>query len=299
MSVSAIDVKDTDKIPALSETARAAGCKEDIRDIKQFYDDDKNEERLFDVYRVFTDGGSYVLKRSDKYEISIYEDLLEGHSFPVPRFYGSTADRHGGIWLLIEDIAGGDLREYTIETARAAAKSIAQIHSFYWDTDIDDGRFARYTERIKKRSLCLKNEPKLLREYERFIERQPLITRTLCSGDFLQCNAIYDGERVTIIDWAFGGIMPHTLDAARMIVHGTEKRFPFPFYMTDDMREEFLRRYLDAMGDRINKSEFEENLRLACLNECVEFIERELLDPALERDEGFDFYYEKARRFAG
>lgn len=299
MSVSAVEIKDKSIFPALSETAQAAGCKEKILDIKQFYDDDENEERLFEVYRVFTDNKSYVLKKSDKYETAIYEDFLEGHSFSVPRFYGSARDKRGVIWLLIEDIAGSDLREYTLEIAAAAAKSIAQIHSFYWNTDTDDGRFARYMERIKKRSLCLKNEPELKREYERFIERQPLIARTLCSGDYLQCNAIYDGDRVVIIDWAFGGIMPHTLDAARMIVHGTEKQFPFPFYMTDDMREEFLRRYLDDMGDRINQSEFKENLRLACLNECVEFIERELLDPSLERDEGFDFYYTKAKSFVG
>lgn len=298
MSVSAVDIKDKSIIPALYETAKAAGCKEEIRGIKQFYDDDENEERLFDVYRVFTDNKSYVLKKSDKYEISIYENFLEGHSFAVPRFYGSTKDKRGVIWLIMEDIAGDDLRECTPEIAAAAAESIARIHAFYWNTDIYDGRFARYMERIKKRSLCLKNEPELLREYERFIERQPLIARTLCSGDYLQCNAIYDGEKVIIIDWAFGGIMPHTLDAARMIVHGTEKRFPFPFYMTDDMREEFLRRYLDAMGDRI-ESGFEDNLRLACLNECVEFIERELLDPALERDEGFEFYYTKAKSFVG
>ncbi len=295
MSISAIDIKEKAQIPALVKIAANAGCAGTIDTIKQFYDDSENEERLYDVYRVFTDKGTCILKKSDKAEISIYKDFLEGHSFSVPRFYGSVEDERGVLWLLMEDIAGTDLREYSDEIAVAAAKSITQIHRFYWNTEIDDGRFTRYMERIRRRALCLKDEPELQKEYERFIERQPQIPRTLCSGDFLQYNAIYDGKKVTIIDWAFGGVMPYSLDAARMIAHGTENRFPFPFYMTDKMREEFLSRYFGAMKDKLDGQRFKDDLRLACLNECIEFIERELLDPTLERDEGFGFYYSRAK----
>lgn len=80
-----------------------------------------------------------------------------------------------------------------------------------------------------------------MQAYTVFLKRQVECPRTLCNGDLLQYNAIYNNNEVTVIDWAFGGIMPYSLDIARMITHGNENRFPLPYYMTEEYRKLFVR----------------------------------------------------------
>ncbi len=53
-------------------------------------------------------------------------------------------------------------------------------------------------------------------------------------GIFLQFNAVRHNNKVVIMDWGFGGIMPYSLDIARFIAHAIEDKATFPFYMNDD-----------------------------------------------------------------
>lgn len=55
-------------------------------------------------------------------------------------------------------------------------------------------------------------------------------------GDFLQFNAVFHNDKLTI-DWGFGGVMPYSLDIARLIAHATEDKATFPFYMNDDQKK--------------------------------------------------------------
>ena len=107
----------------------------------------------------------------------------------------------------MEYIGGPDLRRFDHETALACAKTLSQIQNAYWGSPIDDGRFRRYQERINRRAAFLQDYPELTKAYQLFLARQEACPRTLCSGDFPQCNGILRDGRVYIIDWAFGGIM--------------------------------------------------------------------------------------------
>ena len=48
---------------------------------------------------------------------------------------------------------------------------------------------------------------------------------------FYESSTIY---QVVIIDWGFAGVMPYSLDIAKLIAHATEDKATFPFYMNDD-----------------------------------------------------------------
>lgn len=275
---------------------------QEINCVEQFCDDGEGCLTRYNVYKIHTEDGTYVLKKSDDFEIHVYEKLLEGKRLPVPRYYGK-AEQKGEKWILIEFLEGTDLRDFTEEMAHASAKSICQIMNTYWqDTREDfeknklDDRFERYWKRINKRAKCLDSEPEIKAAYEIFLERQMECPRTLCNGDFLQYNAIYNEANVKLIDWAFAGIMPYALDIARLIAHGTEdKTSGFPFYMSDKLREIFVWEVYDGLVSKPSKEQYLQDIKLALLNEYVEFIEEDLNEGTPNKE---DYHYKQAVKMA-
>ncbi|WP_017414793.1 aminoglycoside phosphotransferase family protein [Clostridium tunisiense] len=271
-------------------------------DIEQFHDDGEGEDRIYNVYKIIAGEEKYILKKSEDNEIKVYEKFLLYKNLPVPKLEGWTCVGNTK-WILIEYIKGQDLRNFNEGMAHGCAESLAKIFNTYWQESNFEGnkldnRFERYWTRINKRAQCLKNEPKLSSAYKAFLDRQLVCPRTLCNGDFLQFNVIESKESIVLIDWAFAGIMPYSLDIARLISHGSEKYFPFPFYMTDEYRKIFVKGVYERLIYKPNYKQFIWDVILSCLNECIEFIERELKDDTMERDEGFDYYYKNAEALA-
>lgn len=162
-----------------------------------------------------------------------------------------------------------------------------------------DDRFERYWKRINKRAECLKDEPELKAAYDIFLERQLTCPRTLCNGDFLQYNGIYNEINVKLIDWEFAGIMPYSLDIARLIAHGTEDRSGFPFYMNDALREIYIWEVYEGLSCKPDKEQYLFDIKLALLNEYVEFLEADLNDISVEREEIYkEDYYRNSVKLA-
>lgn len=205
--------------------------------------------------------------------------------FNVPEYYGKWEDGKD-IWILLENILGNDLRDMTEQTAVSAANSITAIQNYYWGCE-DSDRFDAYWKRINKRYQYIKNDSIIGKAYSVFLERQQTCPRTMSNGDFLQFNAISDKEdKVFIIDWGFGGIMPYSLDIARFIAHGTENRATFPFYMNEKQKKLFVETVYNNLQRKPDYDQFLFDIKLAVLNEYVEFV---------EADEDVDnWYYDHA-----
>lgn len=185
------------------------------------------------------------------------------------------------------DDGEGELNRYNVY--KITADSITSIMNAYWQKDErefqekkHDDRFERYWARIQKRAQCLAGEPELAQAYD----------------VFLQFNAISHEGSVYVIDWAFAGIMPYSLDIARMIAHGTEERTTFPFYMTDAQRKLYVEKVYKKLKEKPDWERYLEDIRLSLLNEYVEFIEYELHHPEEERDKVFAYYYSHAKMLA-
>jgi hypothetical protein len=240
----------------------------------------EDEVRNYDVYLVITNSQEYILKKTDGAEKAIYETFLNNHpNFPVPVYYGNI-QKDDGVWILIECIAGNDVREMTDEIALAAADSLSVIANHYWQQNEEafttyrmDDRFDRYWKRIQRRALSIQDNPKLAQAYTLFLQRQKDCPRTLCNGDFQQWNALWSGGKVLMIDWGFGGIMPYSLDIARFIAHGTEDRRLFPIYMNEEQKRIFVDAVYDRLIYKPEKKQYLMDIRLAVLNEYIEFIE--------------------------
>lgn len=290
----------------LSDTSEYLLIVKNILDIKererikveQFCDEDINYNRTYNVFKITIDRISYLLKKSGIDEVNVYKTYLQNQDLPVPRYYGST-NYKDELWLLIEYIEGNDLRDFTLEYAHACATSIVNIMNRYWKVaDTTDPRFKKYYARITKRSLCLEKEPLLQQAYAIFLNRQLTCPLTLSNGDFLQFNGIFKNGKVIVIDWGFGGIMPYSLDIARLIAHGSEDKKAFPFYMNDTYRKIYIDDIYKQLNETIARDQFEYDIKLSLLNEYIEFIERELNDETIDRDEGFTFYYDHAQKIA-
>lgn len=266
--------------------------------VERIHDKGDSHDRAYNVYKITSGEQTHILKKSDENEIAVYEKFLADKDLPVPRLEGwACVDKT--MWILIEYIAGPDLRMFNKDMALGCADSLSRIFNMYWQNDSFeenklDNRFERYWKRINKRAECLKQEPKLASAYRIFLDRQLVCPRTLCNGDFLQCNAINSDDGIVLVDWAFAGIMPYSLDIARLIAHGSERFFPFAFYMTDEYRKIFMKGVYDKLLDKPDYKQFVWDVILSCLNECIEFIESELNDGAIERDEVFTYYYNSA-----
>ncbi|MBL4934182.1 phosphotransferase [Clostridium sp. YIM B02515] len=296
-------IKDANYIDALKRVLKSINptFSEQIH-IERFHDNGEGVDRIYNVYKITADNKVYILKKSDDNEIGLYEKFLANKNLPVPELEGWCCINKTK-WILMEYIAGSDLRVFNKNMAYECADSLSSIFNMYWhEKDLEehklDNRFERYWARINKRSECLINEPKLSAAYKIFLDRQLVCPRTLCNGDFLQCNAIERDNNIILIDWAFGGVMPYSLDVARLICHGSEKFFPFPFYMTDEYRKIFLKAVYDKLLRKPDFKQFIWDVVLSSLNECIEFIERELKDESIERDNGFTYYYKNAEALA-
>lgn len=92
--------------------------------------------------------------------------------------------------------------------------------------------------------------------------------------------------------------MPYALDIARFIAHGAESRAPFPFRMSGECKRIFAEEVYINLEHKPDRARYIRDIRLALLNEYVEFIEDELNHPSQARDGGFAWYYERASKLA-
>ncbi|MDE6998139.1 MAG: aminoglycoside phosphotransferase family protein [Oscillospiraceae bacterium] len=287
------------EIPAAALARELLHCGGSL-EVERFCDDDGDYKRKYNVYRLTANGNRVVLKKSDEREITIYRDFLQGRGFAVPEYLGSV-EHEGVTWLLMEYIGGPDLRRFDRDMALACAGTLSAIQNAYWNSSMDGGRFQRYWERINRRAECLNDYPELAEAYKLFLARQKDCPRTLCSGDFLQCNGIWHGGRAYMIDWGFGGVMPYALDIARLIAHGSEKpeTYAFPFYMDGPLRSAFVRTHYERLEHKPDWERYIMDIKLAALNEYVEFMEALINDPEISREEiEEDFTCRRARETA-
>ena len=252
-------------------------CK--IQQICERYGEEEDDVRYYDVYVITTSSGSKILKKTQCREVSNYEKFLKDKHFSVTTYYGKW-ENDNDFWILIENVAGNDLRDMTDELALAAADSIAEIQNAYWMDDEEafaknkaDDRFDVYWKRINKRYDYIINEPIIGEAYSIFLKHQLTCPRTLSNGDFLEFNVVNHDNRVYIIDWGFGGIMPYSLDIARFIAHATVDRATFPFYMSDNQKELFVEKVFEKLIRKPDHSQYIYDIKLAILNEYVEFVE--------------------------
>lgn len=262
----------------------------------RFTDDVAGEHKRYEVFEIVCGDGTFVLKRYDnpkRFEIekSVYARFSP--ELPVPRVLGFAENA-----MVTMFVPGKDLKEMTDASVSAAALSVAQIINTFplgcaYDRNDADAEIA-YRE---KRLASLRDEPLLYAAYELFLSRLKEMPLTLANGDFLPINCIYDGTRVYIIDWEYGGFLPYALDIGRFLAHSGEHRV-FPYRMTEAQKVLFCDRLYEALSEKPPRSVFDRDVQLAVFDEWIMVVGSYLRDPSQKRDETFSVYYEKAEALA-
>lgn len=258
-------------------------CLQDVRLIEQVcyrYGEEDDEVRKFDTYYVSTTERQYVMKLVDDLELFNYKTYIRNSGLPVPDLINFLEG--DSKWILIEKIDGSDLTEMTDALTETAALSLSKIQNAFWQNDRDTARFHVYWKRILKRAQYVAEDELLRTAYQLFLDRQLTCPRTLSMGDCLQENGISYKGTVYFVDWGFGGIMPYSLDIARLIAHGSEERKPFPYYMTQMQKERFIDLIYEKLDRKPARDVYLRDIKLAVLNEYIEF---------MEADEDVDGWY--------
>ena len=256
--------------------------KEPIRSAAQIcerWGEKEEEVREYDAYVITSGCKKAILKKTEKIEADIYKEYLSKGEFNVPHLFG-TVQKENETWICIQCIEGNDLRDMTDGKALSAAKTLSAVQMYFWTDRLEcspentvENRFVTYWRRVLRRASFVADKPVLRKAYQIFLDRQLTCPCTLSSGDFLEYNAVFDGKKVVMIDWGFGGMMPYSLDIARFIAHATETRSTFPFYMTDAQKELFLNEIYEHLKEKITYEQYRFDVKLALLNEYVEFVE--------------------------
>ena len=261
----------------------------------QFTDDGEGEIFEKEVFKVVVNDTIFILKKSNEIEKNIYVKYFDNMNFNVPIYYGCFED-----WILLEYVSGCDLRIVNDEIAIKSAESIGSILSYYFNHQSERKRFNNYINRVNKRYISLHNEPLLKEAYELFLKRQLECPLSLCNGDFLQYNGIFDDENVVIIDWGFGGFLPYSIDIGRFIAHVREDipNDRFPFQMNRENCIKYVNTIYGYLKDKISYEQYIIDIKLSLLNEYVEFLEYYFNNEDVYKDEFFEHYYNKATLIA-
>ena len=284
-----------DDVSTLSETVRSIlGPGAFTAD--RFCDDFADEHKRYEVYRIVHPRGMFVLKRFEKPQrFAAEKAILERFTpdLPVPRVLGCSGDS-----VLMEYVAGNDLKEMTDESAAAAATSLTAIMNafplgFGYDRAVAEKEIAYREERLD----ALKVEPLLYAAYKLFLDRVKEMPLTLANGDLVPINCIYDGRRVRIIDWEYGGFMPYALDIGRFLAHSGEASV-FPYRMTPAQKALFVDRLYETLSEKPEKAVFTRDVKLAVLDELIMVLFFYYKDPTVPRDETFHVYSAQAAALA-
>ena len=182
----------------------------------------------------------------------------------------------------------------TDETAAAAGRSVAEImNAFPMDREYDRTEADKLIARRKERAEFLQNEPLLREAYAAYLDRLKDMPLTMENGDFLPINCIYNGERVYIIDWEFGGFLPYALDIARFMAHSGEDK-EYTYRMTDKQKQIFMDTIYENLLVKPARGTFDRDVQMALLDELIIILKRYLTDLTVPREAEFDLYYSRA-----
>ncbi len=261
----------------------------------RFCDDFGEEHKRYDVFKIVHPRGVYVLKHFDRPDRCAAEQAIYAlfrADLPVPRLIGFSGDS-----MVTEFIEGNDLKEMTDGSVSRAAASLAEIMNAFPLGDYDRAVADKEIAYREKRLDTLKNEPLLYAAYSLFLDRLKEMPLTLANGDLVPINCIYEGSRVRIIDWEYGGFMPYALDIGRFLAHSGEGA-AFPYRMTPAQKALFVDRLYDNLRNRPERAVFDRDVTLAVLDELLMVLSFYYKDPTVPRDETFRVYSENAKALA-
>lgn len=278
----------------IAEILRTLKFQRHVYGASQFRSEEDNEP--YQVWKLDTQQGSLVLKKTSPQERAVYEAFFADGG-PVPKVY-AFGEFEGELYMLMEHIPGASLCRCTQDRLRRTLDVLIASQEKYWESvaygDIGYGFAKSFPNRQKR----LPYMGDLADAYRAYLSEFEAVPRTLCNDDMLPMNVVANDERVVILDWEFGGILPYPCALARLLAFGEEDPQAL-FQMTGEERRFALDYYYANLVAQkgISRERFDRTMALFFFKEYSEWVYCAGLSGDYEM-EYYQKYYAKAKELA-
>ncbi len=243
-----------------------------VTEISPFRSVEDNEP--YQVWRVESDLGVFVLKKAKNFELEIYSTFFSEDVGGAPRFIASV-NYNGDDYFLMEYACGKDLCRCDRESLIKVLDALIEIQNKYWEDRSHESvgyNFEKSLESRKKRGEYL-NGDAIEAAYFEYLSLYQDLPKTLCHDDFLPFNVLANESGATIIDWEFAGILPYPTSLTRLIAH-TEEQEDTLFYMSRKDKAFAIEYYYEKLikNKGIAYQDYRHTLDLFLLYEYCEWI---------------------------
>ena len=182
-----------------------------LSDIKTYVDLEYN--KIYSVFLVLDDTNrKFVLKKASiEPELYSYLSIFKPED-PVPKIYYHEAIDGDSCWLVLEHNGDSDLRDLNLDAHILAAEALAVFHSNHrLRSSVLIPELYSLKSSMKKNAQFLdRHTPKnddpnidLVRSIGQSIfNKFNGLDTSIINGDLLSMNIVFDGRKVTIIDWS-------------------------------------------------------------------------------------------------
>jgi hypothetical protein len=255
----------------------------------------EEDGRPYEVWKLETDRGPVVLKKTTPMERSVYETFFR-ETGPGPEVYafGTYEDE---IYMLMEFFPGSSMSRCTRERLVRTLEVLTESQRRWWGDetheDVGYGFPRSWPNRCKRREYLGDLAP----AYQAYLDAFASVPRTLCNDDLLPFNVLADEGRAVILDWEYAGILPYPCALARFLAFGEEAEGLFR--MSADDRQFALDYYYENLirEKGISRAEFDRTMDLFFLKEYTEWVYCAALSGDFEM-ENYKKYSVKARELA-
>lgn len=240
----------------------------EVLQITQFFAEE--DQRPYNVWKLTTDRGDYVLKKTDADERRVYETFLKDSDF-APKAYEFALYQNEN-YMLMEYISGKTASKCDRRMLKLTLDALIESQDRFWENEdfasVGYGYECSYPNRQKRLPLmgdCSDVYSSYLREFAS-------VPRTLCNDDLLPFNVIVSGNRAVIIDWEFAGILPYPCAVARLLAFGDEEDSLFQMKLEDKIFavDYYYENLIAKKG--ISRQDYERTMKLFLFKEYSEWI---------------------------
>lgn len=225
----------------------------------------------YSVWLLETTTGKYVLKKTSRQELSVYQAFLSGQSY-APKLYGFTQDQ-ADTYLLMEYVPGETLRHCTRQNLTLALDALIASQNAYWQKETLSSVGFCYDEAFRDYQKRLPYMGALSPCYSAFLEVYATVPRTLCSDDLLPFNVIIESNRAVLLDWEYAGLLPYPCALARLLAFGEEEPH-WMFHLTAADRAFALDYYYENLISQkgISREAYDRTMQLFFFKEYSEWV---------------------------
>lgn len=236
----------------------------------------EEDGRDYSVWKLQTDRGTTVLKKTEPRERAVYETFFRAGG-PVPEVY-ALGESDGNTWMLMEFVPGQSMSRCTRTRLILTLDALIGIQKKWWGNTMHDHVGYGFRECRLNRGKRLPYMGELSLAYQAYLDAFDRLPRTLCNDDLLPFNVLADEERAVILDWEYAGILPWPCAIARFLAFGepegemfrmteADRSFALDYYYDHLLREKgYTRPEFDRIMDLFFFKEYSEWIYCAAIS---------------------------------